>query len=343
MMFQMKRSLSLDFQRKRLALGAVIAIAFAFTGCTSSSNDTPSGAGGGGGVAASQAGSLGAGTSGGVSNSGGATTIATSNGGANGVSGGATGSGGTPVGAGNAGSPSAGFGTGGTSAGLGGATGGCPANAIFCADFESGSIPSNAVYSPAYQQPMMAMYMTVDGTVAHGGSHSLKVTPNGNFSQMLGVTTGTPTFWTRFYLRQDINTNTVTGHDTFVAATDQVGAASNAEYVRIGEHSCQLEVNRASDDKEILSDAVAGNSNYACAGGITFAPNTWYCVEAFYDGANSALRVFVDSAEVSALHVTNWGPYMYRTFEFGFENYGGTSRTLWYDDVVVAPQQVGCD
>jgi hypothetical protein len=30
-------------------------------------------------------------------------------------------------------------------------------------------------------------------------------------------------------------------------------------------------------------------------------------------------------------------------FKFGFENYGGTTRNLWYDDVVIAPQQVGCN
>jgi len=234
--------------------------------------------------------------------------------------------------------------SGGTSGSIGGGspTGACPANAIFCADFESGSIPSAAVYSPAYQQTTMATYMAVDATVAHGGSHSLKVTPGGNFSQMLNVTTGAARFWTRFYLRQDINTNTVMGHDTFVAATDPSANTGNALDIRIGEHECQLELNRSSDDKEILSDAVDGNSSYTCAGGTVFAPNTWYCVEALYDGPNSSVRVFVNSAEVSALNVTDWGPYAYQTFKFGFENYGGTTRTLWYDDVAIAPQQIGC-
>jgi len=189
----------------------------------------------------------------------------------------------------------------------------------------------------------VATYMAVDSTVAHNGTHSLAVTPGGNFSQMLGVMTGTPTFWIRLFVRQDINTSVVMGHDTFFAATDGNGDPNAGQMVRIGEHECQLEINRKSDDKEILSDAVNGTSNYACSGGITLTPNTWYCIEAFYDGPNSTVRVFVNGTESTALHVTDWGPFTYDMFKFGFENYGGTPRNLWYDDVVVASQQVGCN
>jgi hypothetical protein len=252
------------------------------------------------------------------------------------------GAGGAPPAGGTTGAAGGSAGTAGTTAG-GGATGACPANAIFCEDFEAGTIPAKAVFFPAYQQSMLATYMTVDATVAHGGTHSLKVTPGTNFSTMLGVMTGTPTFWTRVYLRQDVDTKTVTGHDTFITTTDGNGDPNAGAQIRVGEHSCQLEINRASDDKEILSDAVNGTSNYACAGGTTFMPNMWYCLETFYDGPNSSVRVFVNGTEITALHVTDWGPFTYDMFKFGFENYGGTGRNLWYDDVVIAPQQVGCN
>jgi hypothetical protein len=243
----------------------------------------------------------------------------------------------------------------GTTLGDGGTStaGQCPADAIFCTGFEDGTIPGAAVFYPAYQQATISTYMTVDGTVGnHGSAHSLKVTPGSNFSQMLGVKTGAPTFWTRVYLMTaTVDTSAVTGHDTFVAGIDDTanggtlansGDPNNGEQVRIGEHECQLELNRNSDDKEILSDAVDGGSNYVCAGGITFSPSTWYCLETLYDGPNSTVRVFVDGSEVSALHVTDWGPYVYDMFKFGFENYSGTPRTIWYDDIAIAPQQVGC-
>jgi len=29
-------------------------------------------------------------------------------------------------------------------------------------------------------------------------------------------------------------------------------------------------------------------------------------------------------------------------FKFGFENYGGTPRNVWYDDVAIALEQVHC-
>jgi hypothetical protein len=250
-----------------------------------------------------------------------------------------------------------------SSASSGGTTAGqCPANAIFCADFEDGKIPSAAVFYPAYQRTMISTYMNVDGTMGnHGSTHSLRVTPwsqpmmmSPNFSQMLGVMTGKSTFWTRVYLRTgapSTSTSMVMGHDTFVAGIDDsanggslanAGDPNNGEQVRVGEHSCQLEVNRRSNDNEVLSDAVGGVSNYTCAGGVTFAPDTWYCLETFYDGPNSTVRVFVNGSEVTGLHITTWGPYAYDMFKFGFENYSGTPRNIWYDDVAIATQQIGC-
>jgi hypothetical protein len=329
-----------------LSFGACLAFTGVLTSCSSSDS--------GGGTAAAGSGGSGVGGSGAAGTAGAITSVGGSSLGGGGTGGlsGVAGSSGAPAataGAGGlaqagGGSPGAAGASGGAagSAAVGGA-GACPSNAIFCADFEAGTIPSAAVFFPAYQQSMVATYMNVDATVAHGGTHSLKVTPGSNFSQMLGVMTGTPTFWTRMYLRQDINTNTVMGHDTFVTATDSNGDPNMGAQIRVGEHSCQLELNRASDDKEILSDAMNGTSNYTCAGGITFMPNTWYCLQTFYDGPNSTVRVFVNSTEVTALHVTDWGPFTYDMFKFGFENYGGTGRNRWYDDVVIAPTQVGCN
>jgi hypothetical protein len=299
--------------------------------------------------------------------SGAGASSATGTGGSSSSGTGGSSSSGTGGSRGTGGSTSAGFGgsgagltSGAAGAGPGAGTGGssgtgalsCAPNAIFCADFENGQIPSGATFYPAYEQSTMSMYMAVDGTMgANGSAHSLKVTPGSNFSQMLGVLTGTATFWTRMYIQSMIDTSTVTGHDAFVAAIDDTanggklsdaGDPNNGLAIRVGEHSCQLEINNSVGDAEVLSDAVDGNSNYTCAGGVTFAANTWYCLEVFYDGPNSTVRVFVDGSEVTGLDVTNWGPHNYDLFKFGFENYGGTGRTIWYDDVAIAPAQIGC-
>jgi polysaccharide lyase-like protein len=338
-----------------VGVAALVAGAINLVGCSGGS----SGTGGGGSGASGAAGATGGPGAGGAGAGSVGASGAPGGGGAGAGSVGVAGAAGTPgaAGSGLAGATgAAGGGVAGTTGAA--ATGGtasagqCPSDAIFCADFENGAIPSAATFYPAYQRAMSASYMTVDGTMgANGSTHALKVTPGSNFSQMLGVPTGVSTFWTRMYIQTAVDTSLVTGHDTFVAAIDDTasggmlasaGDPNNGEHIRIGEHECQLEINRKSDDKEILSDAVGGNSNYTCAGGVSFTHGVWYCLEIFYDGPNSTVQVYVDNNEVSGLNVTNWGPYNYDLFTFGFENYGGTSRDVWYDDVAIAKHQIGC-
>src|SRR5690606_20378145 len=174
-----------------------------------------------------------------------------------------------------------------------------------------------------------------DATLGRSGTHSLKVVGTG-FSQMLGLATPGPAFWGRVYLRSD--TEIQDGHNTYVAATDADGDPNSNEQIRIGEHKCQLEVNRRSDDAERLSNV----GEYDCTGGVKLLADTWYCIEYFYDGPNSELRVFVDGAEIPELHVTDWGPYQYQLFKLGYEKYHGGNKTLWYDDVALGTSQIGC-
>lgn len=52
--------------------------------------------------------------------------------------------------------------------------------------------------------------------------------------------------------------------------------------------------------------------------------------------------VDLNSTQIGALHA-NWGPHTYAFFKFGYENYSGGARTVWYDDVAVGNQQIGCN
>ncbi len=315
-----------------------------------------------GGVGTGSAtGATGTGSSGNASSSGGAASVS--------ASGGATGTGGGAVGSGSGGASSTGggnglgasggrsaaggassLGTGGFSAGVGGAATGaggaggaaslggqCPANAIFCADFESTTIPAQALFFPEYLRPTMSTYLTIDTTTGFNSSRSAKFMGT-SFSQMLGVLTGVPSFWVRLYLRSDADMSMIPGHATYVAATDGNGDPNMGEHVRIGEHECQLELNRKSDDKELLSNG----GTYQCSGGIVLAKNAWTCLEAFFNGPSREVRVFVAGAETVPLHVTDWGPYPFAMFKFGFENYSSPARNMWYDDVAVAAQRIGC-
>ncbi|MDF3068678.1 MAG: putative secreted protein [Polyangiaceae bacterium] len=234
--------------------------------------------------------------------------------------------------AGGTGGAAAGSGGGGTN--TGGAGGPCGAGSIFCTDFNAAAIPAELLYYPEYERATQKT-ITLDSTVARGASGgSLKVVGSG-FSQMLGVAVPSK-FWGRVYLRSA--TDIQMGHNTYVAAGTETGDPNAGEYVRIGEHQCQLELNRKSDDKELLSNG----GMYMCSGGIKLVKDTWYCLEFSYDGPGKEVRVFVDNMEVTALHATDWGPYDYKIFKLGFEKYHGMEKTLWYDDLALAAERVPC-
>ncbi|WP_437587275.1 hypothetical protein [Sorangium sp. So ce1000] len=306
--------------------------------CSGESSSGSDGAGGSGGDATGPANaSSGAGVtsgSGSATTSSGAGDATSGSGATSGGAGGATsGNGGatTSSGTGDATTGAGGNDTTTSTAATGGTeTGGC---SIFCSDFEGGSLPSELTFFPDYLQARMGEFVKLDST-GHSGSHSVKVSGT-DFSQMLGVTVPS-NFWGRVYLKSD--TDIQMGHNTYVAATDGNGDPNNGEQIRIGEHQCQLELNRKGDDAEKLSNG----GMYMCSGGVKLVANTWYCLEFHYDGPGSSVSVFVDGTEVNAMHVTNWGPYSYKMFKFGFEKYHGGAKNMWYDDLALNSARVGC-
>lgn len=326
--------------------GAGTAFAGTGSGGTSAGSSGSTATGGGAGVSGSNAaggssGSSGVGGAAGSSGASGAGGSGSGSGGVAGTTGGSAGDGAAGS-SGTAGSGAGDAGAAGTSGAAGAGGSGGTGNAdcggagiSFCTDFEAAAIPAELVYWPEYQRANVANFMTLDSTVGFNSAQSLKV--NGTeFSQMFGVATPGATFWGRVRLRSD--TDIQQGHNTYVLATDVPGDPNAGEAIRIGEHQCQLELNRKTDDAEKLSNG----GTYMCEGGVKLLANTWYCLEFFYDGANSEVRVFVDDAEIEELHVTDWGPYTYQTFKFGFEKYHGAAKTLWYDDVALGTERIGC-
>jgi hypothetical protein len=309
----------------RSALASLATVCAFSAACSPAGNDssakTPDGVSG-------QTGSAGGSTSGGAGSGSGSVA-----GSASGGSGASQSAGGNGV-AGSASGGTAGTSNGGAAGmGTGGAAAPCGTGSIFCTDFEAEALPSGLVFFPEYLRASQKL-IALDTTQFHGGKRALKVTGTDS-SQMLSVTVPSK-FWGRVYLRSD--TDIQEGHDTYVAAGTGAGDPNDGTYIRIGEHECQLELNRNTDDKELLSNG----GQYMCSGGVKLLKDTWYCLEFYYDGPGKEARVFVDGTEAAALHVTDWGPYDYKVFKFGYEKYGGAPKTLWYDDLAIAAQQVHC-
>ena len=206
---------------------------------------------------------------------------------------------------------------------------GCGDGATLCDDFEGDAIPDHfreVNFGPSA--------IALDTTVSHSGSNSIKVTSS-QFTQMLATPVPGPAFYGRVYLMSDTPMNP--GHNTYINAGEGDGDPNHGEWIRIGEHREQLEINRKSDDAEILS---SGDYN-SLDGATQLAPNTWYCLEFLFDGPNKEVRVWVDGDPVMNLHTTEWGAN-YQTFKFGYERYHGPDKTLWYDDLALGTQRIGC-
>lgn len=223
-------------------------------------------------------------------------------------------------------------------------------------DFESGSVTTGSI----------------DSTQAYKGTKSVKVTSSAG--QFLSMNVPSSNFWVRAFVRSGGSQQYPTQgfarpHGVFLRAMD------GSKQMRVGDHRCQLDINRAEggwDDLEMISGSY-GADDTVCADkvGARMKQNTWYCLEAHYNGPGSEVQVFWDNQNVEQLHVkatriatnadkkpengyTNqygnstvkWGPSNFTKLEFGYQNFNnlGTTpnMTVWYDNVATSSQRIGC-
>jgi hypothetical protein len=303
------------------------------------------GSGGSGGAA----GAGGAHGSGGTVGSGGAVgtggVAAGTGGAATGTGGVTSGTGGAKAGTGGAlaGTGGAVAGTGGAMAGTGGipGTGGsgpdfCPSNATFCSGFETVTAGPPAGATLQVYTGMFSDVMAIDTTVANTGHQSLKVLSGTSVSafRMLSVPIPGSTFWVRLYARSDsVFGNTTANHNSFFQA--MVGTTPTSSAVQVAEQFCQVLLN--------ASDSLFPTGLSECsATGPSLAANQWHCMEAFFDGPNGNVQVYGDGSKM--IDAAGWAPakLTFATFAFGFAQYSGPARTVWYDDVAVGPTRIGC-
>jgi hypothetical protein len=343
----------------------ILAAAMTATGCAGGSSSTPTGSAGtsGGGGSSAAAGLSGHGGSG----VGGATTSG-GNSGSNGGIGGTTG--GSNGGAGPGGTTGAAGGTTGAPGGTsGGSAGGLPASAIIVQD----NFDTSTANGPADSTKWMAYASSdtgapvIDGSKFSSPPNSARTqgTSSGDGSFLVPVS-GLPAPQNRFYVRVRINfgtgTSALTGHAAYI-----VGATTRSESgteLRLGASippgfgTAMMDLNLQNPIDSVrevtrFSNGFTTGGNPINAAGFDFMANHWYCLEALFDGGNDAFHVWIDGTENTNMAVTNfaatgqpartaWAP----TFNFikiGAQNYSGDIGTVWYDDVVVATQQVGCD
>jgi hypothetical protein len=258
----------------------------------------------------------------------------------------------------------------------GGAGGGLPASAIIVQDnFDTSAAngPADATKWQAYASSDTGAPV-IDSSKSASPPNSARTqgTSSGDGSFLVPVS-GLPAPMNRFYVRVRINfgtgTSALTGHVGYI-----VGATTRSESgteLRLGASippgfaTAMMDLNLqnpidSGGEVTRFSNGFTTGGNPINAAGFDFIAGHWYCLEALFDGGNDAFQVWVDSTatpnvatEITDMAVTNfaatgqpartsWAP----TFSFikiGAQNYSGDIGTVWYDDVVVATQMVGCD
>jgi hypothetical protein len=195
--------------------------------------------------------------------------------------------------------------------------------------------------------------LTIDGAVAHSGKNSVRVDGKGGYCNHVFFGNGAAigaigkVVYGRFFVR--LSDALGQGHTTFLAMKD---AADGGKDLRMGGQNGILMYNRESDDATLPALSPAG-----VAQSKPLPTAAWSCVEFRIDGDKGTIDTWVDGAEVPGLvedaaptpdvdqpwinQKPGWKPDL-KDFRLGWESYAGQDMTLWFDDVALGKDRIGC-
>lgn len=228
------------------------------------------------------------------------------------------------------------------SAGAAGSSSPCSARPglLFCDDFEATGRTFAAPWSiSAIGEGTVTLE---DGPFAHSGSKSVHV--HGTEYQTLlafhdpaVLPRANGRFFVRAFLR--LGEPMTGGHNTFLVA-DTFAAPNAGNALRVGEMNAMLMMTVAGDTHGYLS-----NQNFYNDGklGAVIPAEKYACLELLLDAPNTEIQVWLDGVTVTDLHVTDLAHENYDQLRFGFEKYAGPVADIWYDDIALGSERVGCN
>jgi hypothetical protein len=324
----------------RYVVGAAVwlfLLSLASVGCAGNGGSTGSGGGGGGSATGGSGGTGGSAGAGGGAGAGGAA------GASNGSTGGAGGASGGSGGGGAAGS---------------GGTGPAPCSSLpFCDDFESSKVdggPSSTLWTLVNGNGGSNATATIDSMGAHGSSKSVKINGTSRIWLRNSSVIGTlgDVVHVRFYVQ--FMSALPMGHVAFFSTDPtKMDQYTDQPQLRFGGQDMVLHWNTSTDAANIPTVG-PGDS-------LSFRPATgkWYCMELTINKANGHLNVSIDGADQSGLTedgvatmniddawvASSASQAVYSTlaeFNIGWVSFGGGPNTLWFDDVALSPNPIGC-
>ena len=215
---------------------------------------------------------------------------------------------------------------------------------LFCDDFEAAT--TAAPPAPWSTSIIGSGTVTVDSsTPAHSGIKSIHVSDaDADYDTLLVLHDASflPAKGGRFYVRAFMRLGAAmsAGHNTFLLA-DLFASQGQGNDLRLGEDNQMLMYTVMGDAHGALS-----NANYYSDGmlpGVQFAASAWTCLEVLLDSVKPEIDVWVGGKEVPDLHHTDYPLDDYDNVRFGFEKYAGPAMDIWYDDIALGTQPIGCD
>jgi hypothetical protein len=214
----------------------------------------------------------------------------------------------------------------------------CPAFALLCDDFESGSLTTHWTRVDTAQGGTA----TITSTNPHTGSRSLEVdcpaqaTPDAQAAPTLRIapqTTGV------LAVREWINSTTQMQHFDLVAQLETFPS----QYSSAGGNDFGYWVSTELDPPPINM----GPDHTSTPNVATPAPGTWTCVELVYTFAgaagNAQIQIFVNETAVVDAPANKTNGASYNDIAIGVNRADSAGFHLFVDDVVIAQQRIHCN
>jgi len=270
---------------------------------------------------------------------------------------------------GSTGGSSAGGGSAGGSGGSGSASGGAtgsggtgglsldPAAILFEEDFESAAnetVPAGWDSFVSYvvnmsNTPNSTAFALADTSKAHSGSMALHV-KGGTSPAMLTrpLPAGTNKIYMRAYvwMTQSMGQGVGRNHETLLGVRGTPGGANDE--VRFGEIKGVIGTN------EVPSDDISPTMDQWEKGPLIPA-GTWNCIEVAFlgDSANHEVQAWNDGVEVHRVNDpaqwnnkglgANFLDNNFVEFMIGWHSFSNYDNEIWFDDIIVATERVGCE
>ncbi|PJM96673.1 cellulose-binding domain-containing protein [Streptomyces sp. CB01373] len=225
-------------------------------------------------------------------------------------------------------------------------------SAVVCSGFEdqTGTTPSGAWQFTASDCQGTGT-ATVDTSVAHSGSRSLRIDGRAGYcnhafvASTANLSSVGPVMYVRMWVRH--TTALPAAHVTFVSMPD---SSQGGRALRVGGQNGALQWNRETDDATLPAQSPAG-----VAQSRPLPTGSWQCLRFAIDTTAPKLDTWLGDEQIPGLHADGvptqdidqqWlartTPPRPTALRLGWESYGTGDDTIWFDDVAVGSAPIAC-